>query len=154
MNVFVADEQELSVDASGVRSLAALVLEKEHCPPESEVSVLLVGDDDMAGYNQRFLDRPGPTDVISLPLEEFAPGRPPTTAVSGPPPLLGDVILDPAHIQRQAKELDVEFEDHLSLMVVHGVLHLLGYDHADDADADRMEERERVILAAAGRVRS
>lgn len=153
MNVFVADEQEESVDVAGVRSLAALVLEKEQCPPESEVSVILVGEDEMAGYNQRFLDRIGPTDVISLPIEELVPGRPPGAASDGPPPLLGDVILSPSYIRRQAGELGADFDDEFALMVVHGVLHLLGYDHAGEKDAERMEDRERAILEAAGRKR-
>lgn len=153
MNVFVADEQEESVDVTGVRSLAALVLEKEQCPPESEVSVILVGEDEMAGYNQRFLDRTGPTDVISLPIEELVPGRPPGAASGGPPPLLGDVILSPSYIRRQAGELGAAFDDEFALMLVHGVLHLLGYDHAGEKDADRMEDRERAILEAAGRKR-
>lgn len=153
MNVFVADEQDEQVDVTGVRSLAALVLEKENCPSDSEVSVILVGEEEMAGYNQRFLDRAGPTDVISLPLDELVPGRPPGAVPNGPPPLLGDVILSPSYIRRRAQELEVDFDDEFALMVVHGVLHLLGYDHAEDGDADRMEERERTILEAAGRKR-
>lgn len=153
MNVFVADEQSEDVDVAGVRSLAALVLEKEKCPPESEVSLLLVGEEDMAGYHHRFLDRAGPTDVISLPIEELVPGRPPGATHDGPPPMLGDVIVAPSYIRRQAAELGWDFDDEFALMVVHGVLHLLGYDHGDDKEASRMEERERVILEAAGRKR-
>lgn len=153
MSVFVADEQSESVDVTGVRSLAALVLEREDCPPRSEVSVIMVGEDEMAGYNRRYLDRSGPTDVISLPIEELVPGRPPGSSPTGPPPLLGDVVIAPAFIRRQADELGSDFEDELALMVVHGILHLLGYDHASEEDAARMEERERVILEAAGRSR-
>lgn len=153
MNVFVADEQPDPVDVAAVRSLAACALEEENCPPECEVSVILVGEEEMAGYNRRFLDRAGPTDVISLPIEELVPGRPPGPAPDGPPPMLGDVILAPSYIRRQAAELGNEFDDELALMVVHGVLHLLGYDHADDDQADRMEDRERAILEAAGRKR-
>lgn len=153
MNVFVADEQPHTVDAAGVRSLAALVLEKEQCPPDSEVSVILVGEEEMAGYNRRFLDRTGPTDVISLPIEELVPGRPPGANSGGPPPMLGDVIVAPSYVRRQAAELGVDFEDEFALMVVHGVLHLLGYDHTGDEEASRMEERERVILEASGRTR-
>lgn len=153
MNVFVADEQTEPVDVNSLRALAVSVLEAEECPPGSEVSLMLVGDDDMAGYNQRFLRRAGPTDVISLPIEELAPGRPPTVTKLGPPPMLGDVIIAPAYVRRQADELETEFDDEVALMVVHGLLHLLGYDHADDTDAERMEERERRLLAAAGRKR-
>lgn len=151
MNVFVADEQTEAVDAAFLRDLAALVLERESCPPDTEVSVILVGDEEMEGYNRKFLDRSGPTDVISLPIEELAPGRPPGSIPGGPPPMLGDVIVDPACIRRQARDLDRSFEDEMALMVVHGLLHLLGYDHGADADAERMDERTSAILTEVGR---
>jgi probable rRNA maturation factor len=151
MNVFVADEQTEVVDAAFLRDLATLVLERESCPPDTEVSVLLVGDEEMEGYHRKFLDRTGPTDVISLPIEELAPGRPPGSMPGGPPPMLGDVIVDPAYIRRQAVELERDFEDEMALMVVHGLLHLLGYDHEDDADAERMDERQSALLAEVGR---
>lgn len=153
MNVFAADEQGEDVDLAALRDLAALVLENERCPTESEVSVILVGDEEMAGYNRRFLNGSGATDVISLPIEEMVPGRPPGSVVGGPPPMLGDVILAPSYIRSQAFDLGQDFDDELALMVVHGLLHLLGYDHDSDQDAQRMEERERFILAAAGRER-
>lgn len=153
MNVFVADEQSDDVDVAALRSLVLAVLEAEHCPPDTEVSVLLVDDRDMAHYNERFMERDGPTDVLSFPLEELRPGSPPAPGNGGPPPVLGDVVIDPPYIRRQAAEMGAAFEDELSLMVVHGVLHLLGYDHADDAEADRMEARERELLEAAGRRR-
>lgn len=153
MNVFVADEQSEAVDVAAMRDLAGLVLESEQCPVESEVSVILVGEEEMAGYNHRFLNRTGPTDVISLPIEDAVPGRPPGAVAGGPPPMLGDVILAPSYIRRQAVALEEDFDDEMALMVVHGMLHLLGYQHESDADAERMEERERSILAAAGRRR-
>lgn len=153
MSVFVADEQSEDVDVEGLRHLAALVLEHESCPPDTEVAVILVGDEEMSGYNARFLERAGPTDVISLPVEELVAGRPPGSLPGGPPPLLGDVIIDPAYVRRQAEELEVGFEEDLALMVVHGILHLLGYDHDDDDAAGVMEDREREILAMMGRKR-
>ena len=67
--------------------------------------------------------------------------------------MLGDVIIAPGYVRDQAARLEVEFEDEVALMVVHGVLHLLGYDHQDNGEADAMEERERMILSAAGRKR-
>ncbi len=67
--------------------------------------------------------------------------------------MLGDVIIAPTYIKHQADELDVGFEDEVALMIVHGLLHLLGYEHENGADADRMEARERELLAAAGRNR-
>lgn len=151
MNVFVADEQAEAVDIAFLRDLVTLVLERESCPPDTEVSVLLVGDEEMEGYNRKFLDRAGATDVISLPIEELAPGRPPGSIPGGPPPMLGDVIVDPAYIRRQAGRLDRSFEDEMALMVVHGLLHLLGYDHEAEADAERMDARQSALLGEAGR---
>ncbi len=153
MNVFVADEQSEPVDVAALRELARSVLEAESCPADCEVSLLLVGDEEMAGYNRKFMEASGPTDVISLPIEDLSPGRPPASAPQGPPPMLGDVIIAPTYIKHQAVELDVGFEDEVALMIVHGLLHLLGYEHENGADADRMEARERELLAAAGRNR-
>lgn len=153
MNVFVADEQSEPVDVAAIRELAATVLDAEGCPPQSEVSVILVGDEEMAGYNRRFLERNGPTDVISLPIEELQPGHPPGVSNGGPPPMLGDVIVDPAYIRRQAEQLGEAFEDEISLMVVHGLLHLLGYEHGSDGEAEAMEKREAEILRSVGRKR-
>lgn len=153
MNVFVADEQSEDVDIPALRDLVYRVLEAEGCPPDSEVSLLLVGDEEMAGYNARFLERRGPTDVISLPIEELVPGRPPGPVPGGPPVMLGDVILAPSYIRRQAEHLGEDFADEISLLTVHGLLHLLGYDHATEEDAEAMEAREREILAGVGRPR-
>lgn len=155
MNVLVADEQSEPVDLAGVRRLAELVLGEEKCPSGTEVSVILVGDDEMAGYNSRFLGGNGPTDVISLPIEELAPTRPPGhTGIEGPPLLLGDVIVDPAYVGRHCADMGDDFDEQMRLMVVHGLLHLLGYDHDSDADAELMEGRERHLLSLAGMTRS
>jgi probable rRNA maturation factor len=153
VNVFVADEQSEPVDVASLRDLATSVLVAERCPADSEVSLMLVGDEEMAGYNRKFMERTGPTDVISLPIEQLAPGRPPASDPHGPPPMLGDVIVAPGYVRRQAENLGVDFDDEVALMVVHGLLHLLGYDHADESDAEQMEARERHLLAAAGRKR-
>lgn len=151
MNVFLADEQDVAVDTTAIRKLAQSVLEAERCPPESEVSLIFVDEAEMASYNRRFMKRSGPTDVISLPIEDLAPGRPPTSVPAGPPPMLGDVILAPSVIRSRADERGVFFEDEVALLVVHGLLHLLGYDHEEERDAETMEARERQLLEAVGR---
>ncbi len=74
MSVFLADEQGEPVDLLQLRHLAELVLTEEGYPDETEVTVLLVSDDEMASYNERFLDRTGPTDVLAFPVEELTPG--------------------------------------------------------------------------------
>lgn len=146
MNVFFADEQDHPVDAEPLRNIAAGVLKEEGLPAETEVAVVLVGPKEMADYNERFMSRRGPTDVLAFPLEELLPGRPPVAEPNGPPLNLGDVFICPTVVQEDSEVTGVAFDDEMALMVVHGLLHLLGYDHARDDDAERMEFRERRLL--------
>ncbi len=153
MSVFLADEQGQNVDLIGLRSLAELVLKEESYPDSAELTVLLVEEGEMASYNARFLERDGPTDVLAFPVEDLEAGRVPDLDPSGPPLILGDVIISPPYVNRQAEELGVRFEDEMALMVTHGTLHLLGYDHVADGDAEVMESRERELLALVGKTR-
>ena len=83
----------------------------------------------------------------------FSPESHPRPSPDGPPLNLGDVIICPQVVASNAAAADVDFGDELALMVVHGILHLLGYDHHVDEEAEHMEERERTLLAAMGRTR-
>ena len=153
MSVFLADEQTEHIDLLHLRSLAELVLAEEGYPGDTEVTLLLVNEAEMAGYNERFLNRKGPTDVLAFPVEELLPGIVPDIDPNGPHLMIGDVIIAPAYVRRQVGEQEVSFDDEMALMVTHGILHLLGYDHEADEDAQRMENRERELLAMVGRVR-
>lgn len=150
MNVFVADEQDDPLDLDFVRSLAALTLEQEGLPDRTDVTIMFVNEDQIADYNQRFMQRQGPTDVLAFPVEQLTPGTYPKPLPHEPPLTLGDVVIAPSVVRRQAPDT---FDDELALMVVHGLLHLLGYDHMNDRDAERMEQRERTLLAKVGRKR-
>lgn len=116
-----------------VRSAAALALETDGL-----VSVALTDDDTVADLNLRFRGKPGPTNVLSFPAPESAQ------------PFLGDVILAFGVCAREAAEQRKSLSAHLQHLVVHGVLHLQGHDHLDDAEAEVMEARERTILAKLG----
>jgi probable rRNA maturation factor len=153
VSVFVADEQTDPVGLAELHSLAELVMREEGYTDDVEVTLLLVDESEMASYNQRFLERDGPTDVLAFPIEELIPGVTPDRHPQGPPLMLGDVVIAPAYVRQQALDRGVEFEDEIALMVTHGILHLLGYDHIEDGDAERMEARERQILTKAGRTR-
>lgn len=154
MTVLVSDEHPSSgVDPDHLRRLAEAVLSAEGFPPETELSITLVGDDEMASWNSRALGKSGPTDVLSFPVEPFRPGDVPTSVPDGPPLLIGDVVIAPDYVRRQADQYGIGVDDEIALMVAHGILHLLGYDHQDDADAELMENRERDILASQGRNR-
>lgn len=150
MSVFLADEQSEPLDLAGLRSLAEMVLAEEGYPAVTQMTVLLVDDDEMTGYNRRFLHREGPTDVLAFPVEHLLPGIVPDHDPAGPPLMIGDVIIAPGYVRRQAGDLDVGFEDEMSLMLTHGILHLLGYEHSNDGDAERMEQREKDLLAKVG----
>lgn len=154
MSVFLADEQDDPIDAEPLRRLAELVLEEERFPADTEVTLLFVGEDQIATYNDRFMHREGATDVLAFPIEHLKPGLVPQRRPGGPPLNIGDVVIAPAYVQAQAEATGVSFNDDLSLMVVHGLLHLLGYDHQDDEEAERMEQRERQLLARARRLRA
>ncbi len=153
MSVFLANEQSEPVETSGLRNLAELVVSEEGYPETTEVAILLVSEEEIAGYNRRFLDRDGPTDVLAFPVETLIPGVVPDLDPHGPPLIAGDVIIAPAYVHRQAESFDVTPEEEMALMVTHGILHLLGYDHENDEDAEHMEQRERDLLAKVGRTR-
>jgi probable rRNA maturation factor len=153
MSVFVADEQGEPVALGDLHALAQLVLKAEGYPDDAEVTLLFVDEDEMASYNERFLAREGPTDVLAFPVEELLPGVVPDLHPQSPPLMLGDVVIAPTYVRRQAAELQVSFDDEIALMVTHGILHLLGYDHEEDDEAERMESRERVLLGKVGRTR-
>lgn len=153
MSIFLADEQSHSVDIDDLHALAEMVLTEEGYPKEAEVTLLLVDESEMASYNQRFLERQGPTDVLAFPVEALLPGVAPEWNPSSPPLLLGDVVISPEYVQKQAADLETTFEDEMALMVTHGLLHLLGYDHEEERDAVKMESRESELLAKVGRKR-
>ena len=156
--VFGADEQDaVTVDVLRFVRLAQLVLREERAPTEAEVSVIFVNEEAIADLNRRFLDEAGPTDVLAFPLDDDAPpsGRQPDEGGRGPgappdgtdiPVILGDVVVCPAVAERNAAEHGRAVDDELALLVVHGVLHLLDYDHAEPEQADRMQRRERELL--------
>lgn len=151
MRIEVDDQRGQSdVDPDSLRRWAEQALLAEGFPTNSELSITVVTDEEMARLHADALGTKAPTDVLSFPLDEMQPGLPPPFMIDGPPRLLGDIVIAPAYIRRQAQELDVSFQEELALMITHGVLHLLGYDHQTDPEAEAMEHRERIILKAQG----
>lgn len=125
MPVFLADEQDLTVAAEDLVALAQHVLAQRRVPDDMEVALLLVDEDTIAGLNQQHLGHEGPTDVLAFPIDE--PGESPPAG----PAILGDVVVCPAVAHRQARERGVSEHSELQLLTVHGILHLLGMDHAE-----------------------
>jgi probable rRNA maturation factor len=131
------------LDPSAFERLATFVLEREDAPVSVELSIALVDMDEMGQLNEEYRGKSGPTDVLSFVCDD------PCAAV-GPdePVMLGDVVIAPDVAVAQAAEYGHTVEEELNLLLVHGVLHLLGYDHEDDADAEVMQARERALLVA------
>lgn len=154
MNIFLADEQDEPLSTEPLRRLAELVLTEEELDADTEVTLLFVDDDVIADYNERFMGRSGPTDVLAFPLEPAQPGQPPRRLRGGPPINLGDVVIAPGYVGQEVNERGGDFDNELGLMVVHGILHLLGWDHQDDEQAAAMEQRETDLLGRVGLHRS
>jgi len=133
--VFLADEQDRDVDVDDLVALAGRVLAERRVPDDMEVALLLVDETTIAGLNQKHLGHEGPTDVLAFPIDE--PGETPPAG----PAILGDVVLCPAVAQRQAEERSLPLQAELQMLTVHGLLHLLGMDHAEPE-----EEREMFAL--------
>ena len=152
VDIYVTDNQDVPLPLEPLRRLAHTVLEEEQLPPETEVGIMFVTDEAMAVHNRRFLGREGPTDVLALPLVPAGAHRRVGVGVApgGVPYGLGDVIVAPAVVHRQAAEHGVEPTEEMSLIVAHGLLHLIGYDHETDTEAAVMEDRERSLLARVG----
>lgn len=158
IQVFGADEQDaVAVDVLRWVKLAQLVLDDERVPPDAELSLIFVSEETITDLNEHFLEGVGPTDVLAFPLDDepLPRGRQPDEGGRGPgtpaeddepPTILGDVLVCPAVAERQAASLGRTTEDEISLLVVHGVLHLLEYDHAEPDDAVRMQRREAQLL--------
>lgn len=153
MNVSVTHEHPSDIDAAAIVDLATLVIRAEGYPDTTEVSIRTVSDAEIAALKAEWMGVDAATDVLSFPIDEQRPGVVPAVDPDGPPLLLGDIVLAPDFIGRQASEFGVAPREELSLMVVHGLLHLMGWDHEVDDEAEAMEERERQLLATVGVVR-
>jgi probable rRNA maturation factor len=156
--VFGADEQsEVDVDLLHSVRLARFVLKEERVPEDAELSVIFVDEQAISDLNDRFLGGTGPTDVLAFPMDDdvVLGGRQPDEGGRGPgapseptdpPVVLGDVVVCPRVAERQAREQGQPLAEELALLVVHGVLHLLNYDHAEEGESATMKRRERELL--------
>jgi probable rRNA maturation factor len=157
VDIYAADEQhDHEIDLERWTKLALGALTDEGVRGLAEVSLIFADEVTIADLNQQFMGKTGPTDVLSFPIDgdPEPSGRVPDGGGSGPgeppspeiPQLIGDVVLCPAVAARNALEHHVSFEDEIALLIVHGILHLLGWDHVEDEEAERMEARERELL--------
>ncbi|MEU8341763.1 probable rRNA maturation factor [Actinomadura meyerae] len=151
MSIEVLNESGVPVDEEALAALSRHVLDGMRVHPLAELSVLLVDEAAMTELHVKWMDEPGPTDVLSFPMDELRPGH-----MSGgadedgeaDPGLLGDVVLCPSVAERQAREAGHSTEAELELLCAHGILHLLGYDHAEPEEHREMFGLQAELLAS------
>lgn len=143
MSTEVNNESGYAVDGEEFVALGRFVLDQLHVHPQAELSIMLVTPDVMADLHQRWMDLPGPTDVLSFPMDELRPGR---DGEVSDPGVLGDIVLCPEVAAEQAREAGHSTVEELLLLTVHGILHLLGFDHAEPEEEKEMFELQRRLL--------
>lgn len=146
MSIEIANESGVGVEETSIVDAARFALDRMGVSPLAELSVLLVELDVMSDLHERWMDLPGPTDVMAFPMDELDSARRPDAAGVGPA-LLGDIVLCPAFAKDQARKAGHSLTDELHLLTVHGVLHLLGYDHAEPEEEREMFSLQNRILA-------
>ena len=152
MSIEVLNESGLELpDVRRTQSLAAFVLDQLRVHPQAELCITAVDEDTIAELNSKWMDKEGPTDVLAFPMDELRPGKVNEEPQEG---VLGDLVLCPSVAVRQAEEAVQKGQtgytvtDELDLLTVHGILHLLGYDHAEPEEHAEMFGLQARLLAA------
>ena len=146
MTIDVNNESGRKVDEQSLLDIARYALSRMRIHPLSELSVIVIDADAMEQLHLQWMDLPGPTDVMSFPMDEL---RPPVRDEEDPPQgLLGDIVLCPEVAERQGADAPTQhsMDEELQLLTVHGVLHLLGYDHEEPAEKAEMFSLQSAIL--------
>ena len=144
MTIEINNESGVAVDESRILALASFALDAMHVSPDAELAIVLVDEGAMEQLHVQWMDEPGPTDVLSFPMDELRPG---TEENPTPPGLLGDIVLCPQVAETQAAAAKHSTMDELQLLTCHGVLHLLGYDHAEPDEKAEMFGLQGTLLA-------
>ena len=139
----VNNETDASVDEAEFAALGGFVLRQMNVAPDAELAILFVDEAAMEDLHLKWMDEPGPTDVLSFPMDELRPGTPDTPTPAG---LLGDIVVCPSVAAQQAKKAGHSAEEEMLLLTTHGILHLLGYDHAEPEEEKEMFALQRNLL--------
>ena len=152
MSIEVLNETDMVLDEMELVACSRYVLEAMKVHPGADLCLKLVDEAAMEVLHVQWMDLPGPTDVMSFPMDELRPGRDGQEPEEG---VLGDIVLCPSVAARQAAEAGHATEEELLLLTTHGILHLLGYDHAEPEEEREMFELQRTLLLTflAGRSR-
>ncbi len=143
MTIDIANETEVECDVHSLVRQAEFALKRLRVHPDAELSIVLVDEDTMSSLHERWMDEPGPTDVLSFPMDEIRLGQ--DSDASSEPGHLGDVVICPTVAARQAEVAGHSDRDEQGVLLTHGILHLLGYDHAEP-------EEERLMFGLQGQL--
>ncbi|PZE36623.1 rRNA maturation RNase YbeY [Curtobacterium sp. MCPF17_031] len=145
MSIELNNESGVAVDEDVVQRLAAFALDAMHVHADAELAIVFVDEGAMEQLHIRWMDEPGPTDVLSFPMDELRPG---TEDEPTPAGLLGDIVVCPQVAEEQAKTAGHSTLDEILLLTCHGILHLLGFDHAEPEEKAEMFGLQGEILTA------
>ena len=145
MTIEVQNESGVEIDELRTQRLARFVMDRMRVHPQAELCVTAVDEDTIAQLNAKWMDKEGPTDVLAFPMDELRPGLVNEEPEEG---VLGDLVLCAAVAERQAAEAGHSTRDEVHLLTVHGILHLLGYDHAEPDEHKEMFGLQATLLTA------
>jgi probable rRNA maturation factor len=143
MSIEINNESGIPVDEVAIQRLVTYNLDQLHVHPDAELAIVLVDEGAMEQLHVQWMDEPGPTDVLSFPMDELRPG---TEDAPTPAGLLGDIVLCPQVAIGQAETAGHSTIEELFLLTTHGLLHLLGFDHAEPEDEKEMFGLQRDLL--------
>ena len=143
MTVEVLNETDFDVAIEKISNLAAFTIAKMKLHPQTDLSIIFVDRDSIAELNKRWMGEEGPTDVLSFPMDELRPGDNSENAADS---LLGDIVICPQVALEQASLANKPVIAEIDLLLVHGLLHLLGFDHADEIEHKEMFDLQQKIL--------
>ena len=143
MTIEITNESGIDVDETVLLRLTENNLAELFVSPDADLAILLVDEGAMESLHVQWMDEPGPTDVLSFPMDELRPG---TEDAPTPEGLLGDIVLCPQVAESQAQAAGHSTMDELILLTTHGLLHLLGFDHAEPAEEREMFALQRDLI--------
>ena len=143
MSIEINNESVIPVDEVALQRLSTYALDYLHVHPDAELAIVLVDEGAMEQLHLQWMDEPGPTDVLSFPMDELRPGTEESMTPAG---LLGDIVLCPQVAVSQAETAGHSPLDEMLLLTTHGILHLLGFDHAEPDEEKEMFGIQREIL--------
>ena len=143
MSIEILNESGADLDVRRLSALSRFVMDQLRVHPQAELCIKAVDEDTIAELNGRWMDKEGPTDVLAFPMDELRPGKVTEEPEEG---VLGDLVLCPDVAERQGAEAGHGRDTEIELLTVHGILHLLGYDHAEPGEHEEMFGLQATLL--------